>query len=73
MSGMKQTARVLEVSDNDARHVWPTMTPAEAERGKDAAFAVMVALMQAGRDAGACRAQYMNHVAMFERAAGFGD
>jgi hypothetical protein len=73
MTSLRRQSRIMQAANAEASKVWPALTTEQAERAKDAAFAVMIALMQAGRDASVCRAQYMNHVAMIERAAGFGD
>lgn len=70
----KQTARLLESADKDARHQWPTITAKEAQDAKDAAWTLYVTMYRIGEgDPAIYRANYMNTVRMIERAAGFGE
>lgn len=67
-----QTSRVLSPADRDARHVWPFLTPTEAQDAKDAAWTLYVALYRAEKgDPAVHRANYLNQIAMIEKAAGY--
>ncbi|CDO38953.1 hypothetical protein [Novosphingobium sp. KN65.2] len=67
-----QQARLLQASDREARHEWPTLTPNEAQEAKDVAWTLFVTLYRIeGGDPAIHRANYMNQVAMIEKAAGW--
>lgn len=56
----------------DANARWPVLTPGEAQDAKDAAWTLYVALYRTEQgDPAIHRANYLNQVAMIEKAAGY--
>lgn len=72
MTSVHRQARLLQASIEDTRHEWPVLTPKEAQDAKDAAWLLFVTLYRTEQgDPAIHRANYMNTIAMIEKAAGY--